>query len=387
MAYVVSAMTSLDNAVRRDSLALLALLLGRFPAAVADRAERLAPNYATLLALDPASKKQTGRSDALKSLVSLFRAVSLHYSRAGILEHLKGRKGAVEVSGAGGDVGVRATSSKDSSAAGRLRWKRGSRRNGALILVPSCAAPAMESEGARGGGGGAGGGRREAAADALASILPNMLERLREMWMEALAAVPPEIGLMQSVVDVLLEAIASPAWATIDGGKTTSSGRGPGRDGGQGGIVLLSGTRSGAKGNETNPGSTWFARFVPLVLESFPIRALEGELLGDKEAERLHAIEGLNMGLCELVVAAATGPAAAAAAAATAGGTKGASTEEDESSDWLAPVLAHVHEVLQDGVAKSGKEMKVESILRVLSAAMHSPIGKSKGCENWTAQR
>lgn len=65
MAYVVSAMTSLDGGVRRDSLRLLALLLARFPEAVADRAERLAPNYATLLAVDPASKKQTSRAEAL----------------------------------------------------------------------------------------------------------------------------------------------------------------------------------------------------------------------------------------------------------------------------------------------------------------------------------
>ncbi|CAM9843274.1 unnamed protein product, partial [Scytosiphon promiscuus] len=126
MAYVVSAMTSLKKGVRRDSLALLALLLARFPAAVADRAERLAPNYTALLAADPASKKHAGRAEALQSLVSLFKAVSRRHGR--------GRDGGV-VSGGGGGRG---------SGAARLSWKQGSRRHGALMLCPCAAAPSPD---------------------------------------------------------------------------------------------------------------------------------------------------------------------------------------------------------------------------------------------------
>ncbi|CAM9996349.1 unnamed protein product, partial [Laminaria digitata] len=97
----------------------------------------------------------------------------------------------------------------------RLSWKRGSRRNGALML---CARPApAATESAVAGSGGSDGGS-DAPTKALAFILPQMLARLKEVWMEALAAVPPDVGLMQSVVDVLLEAIASPAWTAADSG-------------------------------------------------------------------------------------------------------------------------------------------------------------------------
>lgn len=346
MAYVVSAMSNLDRGVRRDSLALLALLLARFPTAVADRADRLAPNYPTLLAVDPASKKQTGRLGALKSLVGLFRAVYLRY----------GSEGGVPRADGGVDDGV---DSGGSSSAVRLLWKRRSRRNGALMLCSTAAlSMVVVGDGVGGGGGGA-------PTMALASILPPLLERLREVWIEALAAVPPDIGLMQSVVDVLLEAVASPAWTMSTGDMARGGG---GVDGGR--------------------SSLWFSRFVPLVLEVFPVRPLEGELLGDTEAERLDAIQALNMGLCELVVAACTGPAAVVAAASASGaGAKGFGEGED-TSDWLEPVLAHVHEVLRDRVGKGGAVgRQIPSVLRVLSAATHSATGKANGSATWTAQR
>eukprot|EP00752_Nemacystus_decipiens_P011089 g9853.t1 len=202
IAYVVSAMTSLNKGVRCDSLALLSLLLDRFPAAVADRAERLAPNYATLLAADPASKKHAGRAEALQSLVSLFKAVTRRY---GHVLGGGGSNGGMHGSGAGGGLG-----------SARLSWKQSCRRNGALMLCPC---PTRGSAGSVGGGDGGGGAEADAPQiKALASILPTVLERLREVWIEAHAAVPPDIGSMQSVVYVLLEAIASPVW--------TAAGRG-----------------------------------------------------------------------------------------------------------------------------------------------------------------
>ena len=381
-AYVVSAMTSLNKGVRRDGLALLALLLARFPGAVADRAERLAPNYATLLAADPASKKHAGRAEALKSLVSLFKAVSRRYGRV-----LGGGSGGVGTAG--------------------LSWKQGSRRNGALMLCRCSAARGSaantRSGGGGGGEGGGGGGGGESDAPqikALASILPNVLERLREVWIEALAAVPPDIGLMQSVVHVLLEAIASPVWAAAGRGSAgagnSDEGVGSGKGGGDSTTALVSWHDAVGQGQDQRPGggggrggsvvgvSVWFSRFVPLVLEAFPVRPLEGELLGDVEEEHLRAIQALNMGLCELVVAACAGPGAIAAAAATSTGA----SEGEEPSEWLAPVLTHVHEVLRDEVGRSGVAgPQISSVLRVLSAATNSPAGKSSAFSDWTAQR
>lgn len=383
MAYVVSAMTSLDGGVRRDSLRLLALLLARFPEAVADRAERLAPNYATLLAVDPASKKQTSRTEALQSLVRLFRAVSMRYGRGGDGGGRRGGGGVVRGSGLGPS---------------RLSWKRGSRRNGALMLCPRSAG----TEGAVEGSGGSA-ARSDAPTKALAFILPQMLARLKEVWLEALAAVPHDVGLMQSVVDVLLEAIASPAWtaAADSGGSDIADvgpehGARPGNSGGGGGGARTVAAVVSWRGDEGNRGGgggapLWFSRFVPLILEAFPIRPLEGELLGDAEAERLRAIQALNMGLCELVVAACTGSAevAAAAVTTTSAGAAGKRVNEGESpSDWLAPVLAHVHDVLQNGVGGGGlADPQVVSVLRVLRAATHNPTGKSSGIADWTAQR
>lgn len=387
MAYVVSAMTSLNRGVRRDSLALLALLLARFPAAVADRAERLAPNYATLLAADPASKKHAGRAEALKSLVSLFKAVSRRYGRA--------------LGGGAGNGGVRGSGGGGSGVGtARLSWNQGSRRNGALMVCPCTA---RGSAGSAGTGGGGGGGAESDAPQikALASILPTVLERLREVWIEALAAVPPDIGLMQSVVHVLLEAIASPVW-TAAGTGGVGVGVGFDNSGGDNTAAVVSWHDAVGKGQDQGTGagggrggsvvgvSVWFSRFVPLVLEVFPVRPLEGELLGDVEEERLRAIQALNMGLCELVVAACAGPGAiaAAAAAAAAAATSTGASEGEEPSEWLAPVLTHVHEVLRDEVGRSGVAgPQISSVLRVLSAATHNPAGKSSAFSDWTAQR
>lgn len=374
-------MTSLDRAIRRDSLGLLALVLARFPTAVADRVERLAPNYAALLALDPASKKQAGRTEALKSLVSLFRAVSRRHGRSRI------------VNDAGNGTGSLSTVKTGTSSAARLRWKRGSHRNGALVLS-ACSGVSVATEIRASGSGGCGGDvgvKGDTAAKALASLLPQMLIKLREVWMEALSAVPPDIGLLQSVVDVLLEAIASPA-LTADGWGSGSEGKSlasaveheQSRTGRRGGRAENSDSCGGI--GTSSSVMTWFARFVQLVLEAFPIRLLEGELLGDVEAERLQAIEELNMALCELVVAASTGPAAGAGTAHVAG--KGVGGEEDKDvTTWLEPVLAHVHEVLQNGVGNGGAGAQIPRVLRVLKAAICSTSAKGKGFESWTAQR
>ncbi|CAM9643721.1 unnamed protein product [Ectocarpus fasciculatus] len=377
MAYVVSAMTSLTKGVRRDSLTLLALMLARFPAAVADRAERLAPNYATLLAADPASKKHAGRAEALQSLVSLFRAVSRRYGSGGS----GGKAGGGVDGGGGGGSGL---------GTARLSWKQGSRRNGALMLCPCSAHMLAGNADSRGGGtGGAGPNADSPQIKALASILPTVLERLREVWIEALAAVPPDIGLMQNVVHVLLEAIASPAWTAAGGGVANSVTTNDGGMGTNSAAVVPWHVATGHGTGERAGGgaSAWFSRFVPLVLEAFPVRPLEGELLGNVEEERLRAIQGLNMGLCELVVAACAGPGAIAAADAAAPDASGAGGGEDPS-EWLAPVLAHVHEVLRDEVGRSGVAgPQISSVLRVLSAATHNPAGKSSAFSDWTAQR
>lgn len=379
VAYVVSAMTSFDGGVRRDSLHLLAFLLARFPSAVADRAERLAPNYPTLLAVDPASKKQTGRTEALKSLVGLFRAVSLRYGRARA------------------DVGSSGVSSGSSGSVG-LSWKGGSRKNSALMLC-KCATPALSSGNKSASDSGV--AEADAPVKALASILPQMLEKLREVWMESLAAIPPNIGVMQSVVDLLLEAVASPAWIA----NSLGNGNIPGTREDTSATSWQAKARSGDRGRKTGPAlrshgegagdrggrgaaSAYLQRFVPLVLEVFPVRPQEGELLGDVEAERLRAIQALNMGLCELVVAACTGPAAATAATTT--GAEGAkrTSEGEDSSDWLSPVLAHVHEVLRDGVGRSGAAgPQIPSVLRVLTAAAYNSTGESKGSASWADQR
>lgn len=364
-------MTSLDGGVRRDSLSLLTLLLGRFPAVMAERTDRLAPNYASLLAVDPASKKQTGRADALKSLVGLFRAVSQRYGRS----RSHGGGSASRAIG-GGDGNDTSGLAYDSSTV-RMTWKQGSRRNSALMLY-ACAAPVASGMDNRGATTAA-----DAPAIALMSTLPQILERLREIWIESLAAIPPNISMMQNIVDVLLEAIASPAW---DADEIDRNG---GQDWGRGTGGTAAGDASGGgKGRGT---STQFARFVRLILEAFPMRPLEGELLGDVEAERLRAIDVLNMGLCELVVAACTGPAAIASAAADTGvaGTKGDVDDDGGgASDWLAPVLAHVHEVLRDGVGMSGEAgPQIPSVLRVLSAATQSQAGRSKSSAGWVTQR
>lgn len=383
IAYVVSAMTSLDSGIRRDSISLLALLLSRFPGAVAEHTERLAPNYPALLTLEPGAKSQAGREAALRSLVNLFGAVSLRY-------------GSGDGSGYLSSMDEDSCASRSSSSCVRLSWKRGSRRNSALMLCPSASALATPWSNTCGGGGQATPGVNT-PSKALFATLPRMLERLREVWMEAFAAVPPDIGVMQSVVDVLLAAIAaSPAIGGVccvrvpdgvgGGGHAPLSTpwlSGRSHDGAVGGMKDIGDTEDGV----ITDSSAWFARFVPLVLEAFPVRPQEGELLlGDAEDERARAIERLNMGLCELVVAACVGPAATSAM----GGALAANGvgEGGDASDWLSPVLAHVHEVLRDGVGRAGPVgPQIPSVLRVLSAATRNEAGGAKGSASWTARR
>lgn len=378
IAYVVSAMTSLDSGIRRDSISLLALLLSRFPGAVAEHTERLAPNYPALLTVEPGAKSQAGREAALRSLVNLFGAVSLRY-------------GSGDGSGYLSSMDEDSCESRSSSNCARLSWKCGSRRNSALMLCPSDSALATPWSNTCGGGGQATPGVNT-PSKALFATLPRMLERLREVWMEAFAAVPPDIGVMQSVVDVLLAAIA--ASPSITG---VCCVRVP--DGVHGGghaplsTPWLSGRRShdgainGMKDGVITDSSAWFARFVPLVLEAFPVRPQEGELLlRGAEDERARSIERLNMGLCELVVAACVGPAATAAM----GGALAANGvgEGGDASDWLSPVLAHVHEVLRDGVGRAGPVgPQIPSVLRVLSAATRNEAAGAKGSASWTARR
>lgn len=368
LAYVVSAMTSLDRRVRRDSLALLGLLLERFPAAVADRADRLAPNYAALLALDPSSKEQTGRAEALKSLVSLLRAVSGHPSIAG--------------QASGGRGGVPAGDYDDFPGTARLRWKRGSRRNSALVLLPFVSQGSeMDGRGSEATG--------RSSTEALAAVLPQMLEKVGEVWVEAAAAVPPDLGLMQSVTDVLLEIIACPAWGFRDGSDVCGGGK-RGRDAKSsdswgGDSSGASGGAAKGKGQSEATGTTvpvWFAQFVPLVLEVFPVRPLDGEMLGDEEAERSRAVEELNMGLCELVVAASacreTPPTDGVCA-------KGSGEVEDDKADWLMPVVEYVHEVLRSAARDGGADAQVTGILRVMDAALCK--GGRADSDRWVAQR
>lgn len=361
-------MSSLDRSIRSDSIALLELLLAHFPNAVADRAGRVVPNYPMLLATDPASKHQKARREALKSLVSLFRAISRRPSSG----RIDGRIDAV------------AGDSRAISNAARLRWKKGSRRNSALVLV-SCATPSNASEGS--GGDVAG----DVAADALGSILPQVLERLRDVWMEAIAALPLDIELLQRVTDVLREIVASPAWSTFAGnsretrnetrsGKTTlGSWRGNAEvhkvGGGSHGQGAVSGSATCAR----------FAQFVPLVLESFPIQPHEGEMLGDEESHRLRAIGELNMGLCELLVAASIKNGSATVAPTSGVRVKGEGKESNDTAEWLMPVLAHMQKVLRRSVHDDADGTQAASILRVLGAAMYRVEGKKSA--SWMEQR
>ena len=386
MAYVVSAMTSLNGGVRRDSISLLALLLARFPYAVAERAERLAPNYPALLSVEPGAKRKTGMAAALKSLETLFGAMSLRY----------GGGDGNGFSPGSDDASALANATRGGTGSVFISWKRGSRRNCALMLCPLLAsAPSKLWSGPSGGVGSAGAGVNSPST-ALFTTLPPLLEKLREVWMEAVVAVPPDIGIMQSVVDVLLAAIAAfPGCAGV------------GRTGG-GGPEAIQRCDSVAlplpppwrvekdygKVGEVEDwvcadSSAWFARFVPLVLEVFPLRLQEGELLlaGAVEAERVRAIETLNMALCELVVAACARPAVTATVCKTlpaaAGGVGG------DAPDWLSPVLAHMHEVLSDGAGKTGSlGPHISSVLRVLSAATRNHAGMgTEGSDSWTTRR
>lgn len=371
LAYVVSAMTSLDKWVRRDSLALLELLLAYFPSAVADRADRVTPNYTTLLAVDPASKKQTGRKEALRSLAGLLRAVSSRLSVGGRVSDGESRAG---ISGRGG-----------AGKTAELRWRRDSCRNSALVLLPFAIQPnssnglSRELQGA-------------SPAEAIVCMLPPILDKVGEVWMDAVAADPPDLDQMQGVTDVLLEVTSSPAWGRSDARSCWGDKSGKGSDSVSSGPWKgdYGGTAGKAVGGVQNRGTTvektpssWFAGFVPVVLETFPVRALEGEMLGDEEVERVRTVNELNMGLCELVVSASSWASPAPAPVASRG--KAADTPGHDTADWLMPVLAHVHEVLRTGRCDGGADAQVSRVLRVVSAAMHRKAGS--GSESWAAQR
>ncbi|CAM9764439.1 unnamed protein product [Choristocarpus tenellus] len=364
MAYVVSAMTSLHKAVRRDSLALLALLLAHFPAIVAVRADRLAPNYAVLLAADPSSKKQVGRAKALKSLVELLRAVAGATCSGSMTTPTQG------------DPTVPPTrAALTPEAVVNLNFRQGSHRNGVLLLRQT--GHKLVPEGGGGWGMSRGNSSRSIgqAEEALGAALPLLLEKVREVWMEAIVSEPLDFGLLQCVVDVLLQVVRNPSWMatwpilTVD--RHSNIGNPGGKFSSSEGIIL------------------WLSQFVPLVLEVFPLRPMEGELQDKGKEEQLQQLESLNMGLCGLVVASTR----CVAASRREGGSGGV-----EADGWLTPVLDHIHRILREGTegSEGGGVMRevelrrqVPSILRVLVVAMKNVVGVGAGVEQggWLLQR
>ncbi|CAN0329870.1 unnamed protein product, partial [Discosporangium mesarthrocarpum] len=374
VAYTVSAMTSLHRAVRRSSLSLLDLLLSRFPGAIAARSARLAPNYPALLLANPSSKKQPGRAGALQSFSGLLRAVATASSHQG---------------GANPNPVMRTArpplSSSCLAATGmevRMVWRSGSARNRALFcrrvsmlsVAEGGAGPGAGAKAAGGvrtnsGGGGAAvafgpsGSGEQPPEVVLGESLPLVLERVREVWIEALAAEPLDTALLQCVVDALLQVARNPSWmgagAAMGRHRDSEQGQvvgssGAGGSNGSNGVDDSRGRGAGA-GGEGAPVAAWMQSFIPLALEAFPLRPTEGELAGGGDTGRLQELETLNMGICELVVAVIGGGGCSMGWQWGGGrGVAGKRGQGQEITVWLSPVLEHVHEKLREMVGGGG---------------------------------
>jgi Rix1 complex component involved in 60S ribosome maturation len=342
-AYTVSALTSLDKGVRRDGLALLALLLARFPQVMAARAAKLLPNYATLLDSDPSSKKQAIRLSAATSLLALMRATA-----------------AASTDAAGAD--------ELSSSAVDTVWRPESTHNAVLITWSAAADCSALQEPSERSAAAAGSSSSSAvtAASALNAVLRSVLDKLYEMWVEALGSsggaaaaaaasggtaastAPPDAAQLQLIADLLITLLRHPLLSS-----TTSSSSNSSADAAVEGSSVL---------------SVWLARhFLPLAMGAFPVTASEGDMQGAGSADVSRALTAVNASLCELVV----GAAAAAASTTAATGTAAASDEAASAvtDHHVAAALSYVQYLLQSGVSATGSG-GVGRVLTVLRAAL-----------------
>jgi Rix1 complex component involved in 60S ribosome maturation len=346
-AYTVSALTSLDKGVRRDGLSLLALLLARFPQVMAARAAKLLPNYATLLDSDPSSKKQAIRLSAATSLLALMRATAA----------------------AGADA---AAADELSSSAVDTVWRPESTHNAVLITWSAAADCSALQEPSERSAAAASSSSSSAttAASALNAVLRSVLDKLYEMWVEALGSsggaaaaaasggtaastAPPDAAQLQLIADLLITLLRHPLLMSSSSSSSTSS----------------SSADAAVVGSSVLP--VWLARhFLPLAMGAFPVTASEGDMQGAGSADVSRALTAVNASLCELVVSAAATTAAATTAAAAAG-TAAASDEAASAvaDHHVAAALSYVQYLLQSGVSATGSG-GVGRMLTVLRAAL-----------------
>jgi Rix1 complex component involved in 60S ribosome maturation len=343
-AYTVSALTSLDKGVRRDGLSLLALLLARFPQVMAARAAKLLPNYATLLDSDPSSKKQAIRLSAATSLLALMRATAT----------------------AGADA---AAANELSSSASDTVWRPESTHNAVLITRSAAAdCSALQEPGERSAAAASGSSTgATTAASALNAVLRAVLDKLYEMWVEALGSsggaaaaaasggtaastAPPDAAQLQLIADLLITLLRHPLLSNSSSSSSSNSG-----------------TDAAVEGSSVL--SVWLARhFLPLAMGAFPVTASEGDMQGAGAADVSRALTAVNASLCELVV----GAAAAAATVTTTASTAAASADDAASAvpdHHVAAALSYVQYLLQSGVSATGSG-GVGRVLTVLRAAL-----------------
>lgn len=194
-AYTVSALTSLHKGVRRDGLALLTLLLKTCPAAIAQRCSVLLPNYANLMASDPASKAQALRWSAAQSLLAL-----LHATTAALPQQQHSDSSVL---------------SSQTHNINDVPWISGSTQNSAFLTwqftTASASATSLDA--------------MHPSAAALIQALPVLLDRLYDMWVEACgsstttaakstaaaAVFPANTDQLQLVLDILLSLATHPS--------------------------------------------------------------------------------------------------------------------------------------------------------------------------------
>ncbi|KAG5180862.1 hypothetical protein JKP88DRAFT_349424 [Tribonema minus] len=262
LAYTISAITQLDRGVRKDGLSMLALLLARCPALVAARAHKLWPIYPPLLASDPAGKKQTIRSSATASLVALLQATT------------QNGKGSPAPGAA-------------AAAAPELVWQARSSQNAVLLL--RAFAPVPATLGSQVGDAG------DAQSAALLGVLPEVLDRLLEVWVDAsglaeaaagggsgssgIASAASDPAQLQLVADAALLLLRHPAVTAAAADAQDSSSTGS------------------AAAAAVATFHAWLERqYFPAAMAAFPLRA-EGSAAAAAAA-------ALNTTLCELTVAA-----------------------------------------------------------------------------------
>ncbi|CAM9852834.1 unnamed protein product, partial [Phaeothamnion confervicola] len=292
VAYAGSAMTSLDELVRRDSLAFLALLLDRFPAGVAVRATRLLPNYVALLKGGPTVKR--GAHSAVLTSLSALLAATADVSRgaatkpAGFRPSGAATAAAVAAAEAGQPSGAsivvqKLSKTTEKSGPTLQRDGRQTIRGRILLLRPVRDIGGSNPGASASSFGGAGASAAAAAAamdllgaDVAATLraqLPGLLPRLQDLWLEALShAGAPNAAQLGAVADALLALLSHPA-ASAEAAHDAAT--------------------------AATVAALWAfcAHFVPLLLESFPVAAAEGAMQGAAALDVATSLAVLNAAL------------------------------------------------------------------------------------------